>query len=115
MNTSICNDPTPLPSPSEVEDDVLLANEPYIEAPFYTDYGYNLHLGEQIYINFNCTILDSCAVYIGPRTLLGPNVSLYTASHTTDPAVRDGLRGPEFGKEIRIGEDCWIGGSVVVL
>ncbi|KAI9774022.1 MAG: hypothetical protein M1839_001906 [Geoglossum umbratile] len=114
--TSIRNDLTPLPPPSpEVDDDILLANEPYIEAPFYTDYGYNIHLGEQVYTNFNCTILDSCAVHIGSRTLLGPNVSLYTATHTTDPAVRNGLKGPEFGKEIHIGEDCWFGGSVVVL
>jgi acetyltransferase-like isoleucine patch superfamily enzyme len=115
-HSSITNNPAPLPPPSsEVDDDVLLANEPWVESPFYADYGYNIHIGEQVYINFNCTILDSCAVRIGSRTLIGPNVSLYTATHPVDPAVRNGLKGPEMGKEICIGEDCWIGGSVVVL
>ncbi|KAH0536883.1 hypothetical protein FGG08_006286 [Glutinoglossum americanum] len=116
MWREIVNNPTPLPGPSsEIDDDVLLGNEPYIEPPFYTDYGYNIHMGEQVYMNFNCTILDSCAVHIGSRTLIGPNVSLYTAMHSVDPVMRDGLKGPEMGKEIRIGEDCWIGGNVVVL
>jgi acetyltransferase-like isoleucine patch superfamily enzyme len=115
-HVSITNNPTSLPPPSsEVDDSILLADEPWIESPFYADYGYNIHIGEQVYINFNCTILDTCAVHIGSRTLVGPNVSLYAATHPIDPAARNGLKGPEMGKEIHIGEDCWIGGNVVVL
>lgn len=68
-----------------------------------------------MFINFNCTILDTCLVTIGARTLFGPNVSLYSATHPLDPDVRNGTKGPETGKEIHIGEDCWIGGSVIVL
>lgn len=52
---------------------------------------------------------------IGARTMLAPNVSIYSGTHPLDPEVRDGLNGPEFGKEIWIEEDCWIGGSVVIL
>ena len=52
---------------------------------------------------------------IGPRTLLGPNVSLYAATHPLDHEVRNGCTGPESGKEIDIGADCWLGGGVTVL
>ena len=68
-----------------------------------------------MFINFNCTIIDTCMVTIGSRTLIGPNVSLYTGSHPLDPEVRNGTAGPEFGKEIHIGEDSWIGGGATVL
>lgn len=60
-------------------------------------------------------ILDTCRVTIGARTLLGPNVNLYSGTHPLDPALRNGTNGPELGKEIHIGEDCWIGGNVVIL
>jgi maltose O-acetyltransferase len=58
-------------------------------------------------------IYDS--VKIGTRSMLGPNVSLYTPQHPIDPAARNGLKGAEWAKPIVIGDDCWIGGSVVVL
>lgn len=75
----------------------------------------HVRCGENVFINFNCTIIDTCTVTIGARTLIGPNVSLYTGCHPLDPDVRRGTAGPEFGKEIRIGEDCWIGGGATVL
>ena len=68
-----------------------------------------------MYINFNCTILDTCLVTIGTRTLIGPNVCFFSASHHLDPEVRNGTAGPEYGKEIHVGEDCWIGGNVILL
>lgn len=52
---------------------------------------------------------------IGARVLIGPSVSIYTATHPVDPAVRKGIVGPELGKEVHIGDDCWIGGGVYVL
>jgi acetyltransferase-like isoleucine patch superfamily enzyme len=79
------------------------------------DYGYNVKLGKNVYINFNSCFLDTCVISIGDRTLVGPNVHFYTASHPLDPVVRNGTRGPELGKEIHVGEDCWIGGQVVIL
>lgn len=86
-----------------------------IEAPIHIDYGTNVKLGPGVQLNQNCTILDSCIVSIGARTLVAPNVSIYSATHPLDPAVRSGTEGPELGKEVHIGEDCWIGGNVIIL
>ena len=79
------------------------------------DYGYNAKLGKNVFINFNSVFLDTCLITIGDRTLVGPNVSFYSGTHPLNPGVRDGTRGPELGKEIHVGEDCWIGGNVVIL
>lgn len=79
------------------------------------DYGKNVRLGQNVYFNFGCTFVDVRIVSIGSRTMVGPNVSFYTGSHPLDPKIRNGTRGPEYGKEIHIGEDCWIGGNVIVL
>jgi maltose O-acetyltransferase len=84
----------------------------YIEPPFYCDYGANIHFGRDVYMNFNCVILDVCAVSIGDGTLFGPNVQIYTATHPVEVAQR--RTGAELGKRIEIGKHCWIGGSVVI-
>jgi acetyltransferase-like isoleucine patch superfamily enzyme len=68
-----------------------------------------------VFINFNATILDTCKVKIGSRTLLASNVSLFSGTHPLDPEVRNGTQGPEEGAEIVIEEDCWIGGNVTIL
>ncbi|KAK5108788.1 hypothetical protein LTR62_007848 [Meristemomyces frigidus] len=115
----ISGDPTQLPpqtaGTTEDEDEAQFTHDPIIEPPFHCDYGTNILLGSGVYINFNCTILDTCRVSIGARTLFGPNVQLYSATHPLDPEVRRGTEGPEMGGQITVGEDCWIGGSVVVL
>ncbi len=79
------------------------------------DYGFNVVTGKDVFINFNCTILDACTISIGSRTLLGPNVSLFGSTHPVDPDLRNGTRSPESGAKITIGEDCWIGGNVTIL
>ncbi|PWY93276.1 acetyltransferase, CysE/LacA/LpxA/NodL family [Aspergillus sclerotioniger CBS 115572] len=114
---SIVGDATPLPPPNEdpAEDDKLLQKYPWVEPPIRMDYGYNVKVGEGAFINFDCVIIDTCLVTIGARTLFGPKVSLYSGTHPLDPAVRKGLEGPESGKEIHIGEDCWLAGNVTVL
>ncbi|CAD0087450.1 unnamed protein product, partial [Aureobasidium vineae] len=99
---------------TEDEDEELLASEAWVEAPFHADYGTNVRLGEGVFINFNCTIIDTCLVSIGSRTLLAPNVSLYSGTHPLDPDLRNGTNGPESGKPITIEEDVWIGGNVTV-
>lgn len=66
-------------------------------------------------MNFNCTFLDTCVITIGARTLIGPGCSFYSASHPLDPHLRNGIQGPELGKPITVGEDCWFGGSCIVL
>jgi acetyltransferase-like isoleucine patch superfamily enzyme len=72
-------------------------------------------MGSNVYVNSNSTWLDTCLITVGSRTLIGPNCSFYSATHPTDPAVRNGTKGPEGGKPIVIGEDCWFGGNCVVL
>jgi acetyltransferase-like isoleucine patch superfamily enzyme len=79
------------------------------------DYGFNVKLGKNIFINYHAVFLDTCLISIGSRTLVGPNVAFYSAMHPVDPTIRHGTRGPELGKEIHVGEDCWIGGNVVIL
>lgn len=81
--------------------------------PFYCDYGTNIRLGDHIYINFHCTILDEAQVTIGNDAFIGPNVSIYTACHSTSPAERNTRQ--EWAKPVTIGNNCWIGGSVTIL
>jgi acetyltransferase-like isoleucine patch superfamily enzyme len=61
-----------------------------------------------------CTFLDTCLITIGARTLIASNCSFYSATHPVDPFLRNGIKGPEFGKPINVGEDCWIGGNVTI-
>lgn len=84
----------------------------WLQPPFYCDYGYNIKLGEKVFFNFNCVVLDVTLVTIGSRTLFGPNVQVYTATHPMNHKER--AAGLEFAKPITIGEDVWIGGSVVI-
>jgi maltose O-acetyltransferase len=84
----------------------------WIEPPFYCDYGQNISIGNNVYFNFNCVILDPARVEIGDRVLFGPNVQIYTATHPIDAATR--RTGLEAGKPIRIGSDAWVGGSAVL-
>nr|POE59364.1 putative acetyltransferase [Quercus suber] len=116
-SSSITGDKTPLPPPAatEEEDEALFAEDAWVEPPVTVDYGTNVKLGDNVFVNFNCTILDTVSVTIGARTLLASNVSLFSATHPLDPGVRNGTKGPELGGEIHIGEDCWIGGNVTIL
>lgn len=84
----------------------------WLQPPFYCDYGYNIRLGEKVFFNFNCVVLDVMEVHIGSRTLVGPNVQIYTATHPMDYRIR--ASGLEYAKPVYIGEDVWIGGSAVI-
>jgi acetyltransferase-like isoleucine patch superfamily enzyme len=112
---SILNDQTILPPPGSPEEEAALGTYPYVDGPIKFDYGTQCRFGPGVYINSNATFLDTCTITIGARTLVGPNCSFYAATHPTDPRVRNGINGPEAGKPITIGEDCWLGGNVVVL
>lgn len=87
-------------------------SEGFIRAPFYCDYGYNISLGRGTFLNFDCVILDLASVRIGCRTLIGPKVQLLTAHHPFD--VQQRAAGLEAGRPIEIGDDCWLGGGVIV-
>ena len=83
-----------------------------IQAPFYCDYGSNIVLGDNVFFNFNCVILDVTKVTIGNRCLFGPAVQIYTATHPLDHAQR--ATALEFGKSVTIGNDVWVGGNVTI-
>jgi galactoside O-acetyltransferase len=86
----------------------------YIEPPFHANWGgANLHFGSNIYANFNLTVVDDAAIYVGDRVKFGPNVTIATAGHPIDPELRS--RGLQFNKEVRIGNNCWIGAGVVIM
>lgn len=84
----------------------------WLQPPFYCDYGYNLYIGERVFFNFDCTVLDVAPVTIGSRSMFGPNVQIYTATHPLNAKER--ASGREYAKPITIGEDVWVGGSAVI-
>jgi len=84
-----------------------------IRPPFHCDYGYNIRLGRDVFLNFNCVVLDVCEVDIGDLTQIGPGVQILTADHPRIAAER--ARGVEFGKPISIGRNVWIGGGAILL
>src|SRR5687768_16286264 len=84
----------------------------WMQPPFYCDYGANIELGERVFFNFNCVVLDVCRVRIGSFTLFGPAVQIYTPMHPLDAGLR---RKQEFGKPVEIGADVWVGGGAIFL
>lgn len=83
-----------------------------VQAPFLCDYGFNIYGGENGFINYNCTILDTAPIHLGKNVLIGPNVQLYAPMHPLD--YRERATGVEYGEPITIGDDCWIGGGAVI-
>lgn len=84
----------------------------WMQPPFFCDYGSNIELGERVFFNFNCVVLDVCRVQIGSFTLFGPAVQIYTPMHPLNAALR---RKQEFGKPVEIGSDVWVGGGAIIL
>jgi maltose O-acetyltransferase len=84
----------------------------WMQPPFYCDYGSHIYLGQRVFFNFNCVVLDVCEVRIGDYTLFGPAVQIYTATHPLEAELR---RTREFAKPVRIGSDVWVGGAAVIL
>lgn len=84
----------------------------WMQPPFFCDYGTNIELGERVFFNFNCVVLDVCRVQIGAFTLFGPAVQIYTPMHPFDPELR---RKQEYGTPVTIGSDVWVGGGAIIL
>lgn len=84
----------------------------FIEPHFHCDYGYNIHVGENFYANFNCVMLDVCPIHFGDNCMLAPGVHVYTATHPLNPLERNS--GKEFGKPVTIGDNVWIGGGAII-
>ncbi len=91
-----------------VGDDQIIINQ-----PFYCDYGKQIRVGKRFFANFHFTVLDEAPVTIGDDCFIGPNVSIYTACHSTDPIERNSRR--EWAEAVTIGNNVWIGGSVTIL
>ncbi|KST60305.1 maltose acetyltransferase [Methylobacterium sp. GXS13] len=87
-------------------------NTVWLQPPFFCDYGSNIELGERVYFNFNCVVLDVCRVRIGSFTLFGPAVQILTPLHPFNAVLR---RVQEYGKPIEIGSDVWVGGGALIL
>lgn len=84
----------------------------YVKPTFRCDYGFNIYVGENFFANYDCIILDVCKVTIGDNCMLAPRVCIYTATHPLDPKER--ISGLEYGKEVVIGDNVWIGGNAVI-
>jgi maltose O-acetyltransferase len=84
----------------------------WMQPPFFCDYGTQIELGERVFFNFNCVVLDVCPVRIGSFTMFGPAVQIYTPLHPFDAKLR---RRQEFGKPVDIGSDVWVGGAAIIL
>lgn len=84
----------------------------WMQPPFHCDYGTHIELGERVFFNFNCVVLDVCRVRIGSFSLFGPAVQIYTAMHPFNAEQR---RREEFGRPVEIGSDVWVGGGAIIL
>ena len=84
----------------------------WMQPPFFCDYGANIELGERVFFNFNCIVLDVCRVRIGSFTLFGPAVQIYTPMHPLNAELR---RRQEYGRPMDIGADVWVGGGAIIL
>jgi len=84
-----------------------------VRSPFFCDYGYNIFLGDRVFLNFNCVLLDIMPITIGQGTQIGPAVQIYAADHPRDPEAR--RKNLENGKPVTIGKNVWIGGGAILL
>jgi maltose O-acetyltransferase len=84
-----------------------------VRPPFFCDYGTNIHLADDVFVNFNCVFLDVVSIAVGSRTQIGPAVQIYAADHPRDPVLR--RQGLESGRPVKIGADVWVGGGAIVL
>ena len=88
------------------------SEEAFVNPPFYCDYGFHIEVGKNFFANYNCTIIDVAKVKIGDNCQFAPNVAIYTAGHPIHPDTRNSLF--EYGKEVTVGDNVWLGGNTVV-
>lgn len=88
-------------------------DDTFINQPFLCDYGKHIRVGKRFFANFNFVVLDEAYVTIGDDCFIGPNVSIYTACHSTDPVERNSRN--EWARSVTIGNNVWIGGSATIL
>lgn len=84
-----------------------------VRSPFFCDYGYNIHLGRGVFLNFNCVLLDVMPIRVDEGTQIGPGVQIYAADHPRDAEAR--RSGRELGRPVTVGSNVWIGGGAILL
>lgn len=89
------------------------SNGAFVNPPFYCDYGSHIEVGKNFFANYNCMIIDVAKVKIGDNCQMAPNVAIYTAGHPVHPASRN--TAYEYGIEVTIGDNVWIGGNTVIV
>ena len=86
----------------------------YIEPPFHANWGgKHVHFGKNVYANFNLTMVDDTHIYVGDFTMFAPNVTVATAGHPIDPALRE--RALQYNAPVHIGRNCWIGAGALIM
>ena len=108
--------PTELEKRAEMLKEMLaeVGENCYIEPPFHSNWGgKHVHLGKNVYFNFNATLVDDTHIYIGDCTMLGPNVVIATAGHPILPELRE--KALQYNLPVHIGKNCWLGAGVIVL
>ena len=88
------------------------SEDAFVNPPFYCDYGKHIEVGKNFFANYNCTLLDVARIRIGDNCQMAPNVAVYTAGHPIHPVSRNSAY--EYGKEVTIGDNVWLGGNTVV-
>lgn len=86
----------------------------YIELPLHANWGgAHLHLGNNVYANFNLTLVDDGHIYVGDKVMFGPNVTIATANHPIDPSLRE--RALQYNRDVHIGNNVWVGAGVIIV
>ena len=107
------------PSESQKREQILknllaeIGENCYIEPPHHANWGKYTHFGNNVYANFNLTLVDDTDIFVGDNVMFGPNVIIATAGHPVDPPLREKVA--QFNIPVRIGKNVWIGAGAIVL
>lgn len=107
--------PTEMKRRTEILENILaeIGKNCYIEPPLHANWGKNTHLGNDVYVNFNLTLVDDTDIYIGNNVLIGPNVIIDAGTHPINPIIRK--KQAQFNVPVYIEDNVWIGGGSIIL
>ena len=86
----------------------------YIEPPLHSNFGgRHIFMGNNVYANYNLTLVDDGNIYIGDNVMFAPNVVVATAGHPIIPELR--MKGLQFNKDVHIGKNVWVGAGAILM